>query len=206
MLLEGILLGLTLSLMIGPLLFAIVQAALEKGMHAGIAVAMGLWISDLLFILLIYSGSAALGSFAALPHFKWYAGLLGGSLLFFFGLGALINQREIHLAKGQVRSGTLVNYFLRGFLLNTINPFTVFFWLGIGSGIVATNRDQGFDLFRFFLGMMITLALTDVLKAWGAKHLRNWLTPAHIQRVQQGIGMLLIIFGLVLIGRSVANS
>ncbi len=203
MLLEGILLGLTLSLMIGPLLFAIVQAALEGGFRSGIAVAMGLWISDLLFVLLTYFGTSALASFTALPDFRFWAGLLGGLLLIIFGIISLLTQPEINLTVVKPRTpGKLLNYFLRGFLLNTVNPFTLFFWLSVGSGVVATNHGETLSLFRFFLGMLVTLALTDLLKAWGAKHLRQWLTPQHVHRVQQGIGLLLIIFGLVLAGRS----
>ncbi|MEO6760048.1 MAG: hypothetical protein ABIO24_11395, partial [Saprospiraceae bacterium] len=71
-----------------------------------------------------------------------------------------------------------------------------------GTGIVATHPGQSHVLFQFFLGMLVTLALADLLKAWGAKYLRQWLTPPHIRRLQQGIGLLLIVFGLVLAGRS----
>ncbi len=52
MLIEGMLLGFTLSLMIGPLFFAIVQAGLAGGFRAGAMMAAGIWISDLLFAVL----------------------------------------------------------------------------------------------------------------------------------------------------------
>jgi len=202
MLLEGILLGLTLSLMVGPLLFAIIQAALERGVQAGVAVAMGLWTSDVLFIMLIYFSASALAAFTALPNFRLWAGLLGSLLLIIFGIASLLSRRNIQSAARRRPPGKLAGYFLRGFLLNTINPFTVFFWLGIGSGIVAANREQSLGLLRFFLGMMLTLAIADLLKAWGAKYLCRWLTPQHVMQVQKGIGLLLIVFGLVLAGRS----
>ncbi|MEO6038488.1 MAG: LysE family transporter [Saprospiraceae bacterium] len=203
MLIEGVLLGLTLSLMVGPLFFAIVQAALEGGLRAGIALAMGMWSSDLLFVLLTYFGTSVLASFTALPHFRLWAGLLGGILLIAFGISALLAQSapKLKLVAAKL-PGPLYSYFLRGFLLNTVNPFTLFFWLSIGSGIVAINRGETLGLVRFFLGMLLTLALADLLKAWGAKYLRQWLTPPHIRRVQQGIGILLIVFGIVLLSRS----
>ena len=203
MLLEGVLLGLTLSLMIGPLLFAIVQAALEGGVMTGVAVAIGVWLSDLLFVILTYYSTSTLISFTSLPHFRFWAGLLGALLLVIFGISALLSRPKTKLTLNQTRPRRkIMYYFLRGFLLNTINPFTVFFWLGVGGGVVAANRHETQALLLFFLGMMSTLALTDLLKAWGALYLRQWLTPQHIQRVQQGIGLLLILFGLVLAGRS----
>ena len=100
MLLEGILLGPTLSLMIGPLFFAIVQAALSGGIRAGIAVAVGLWTSDLLFVLRTYFGPSALASFTALPHFRLWAGLLGGLLLVIFGISALLSCLFAHCSTG----------------------------------------------------------------------------------------------------------
>lgn len=203
MLLEGILLGLTLSLMIGPLLFAIVQTSLEEGFRAGVTVAAGMWSSDLLFVALSYFGASALASFTAWPHFTLWVGLLGGLLLVSFGLGILLKRPAKNPVLAVTRSAVPFHqYYLRGFLLNTVNPFTVFFWISIGGGVVAINRGQGQQITQFFLGMLLTIALSDVLKAWGAKHLRQWLTPPHIRRVQQGIGVLLIVFGLVLAGRS----
>ncbi len=202
MLLEGMLLGFTLSLMIGPLLFAIVQASLEGGFRTGVTVAAGMWSSDFLFVLLSYYGASALASFTAWPHFQWWAGLLGGLLLVSFGVGILLKRLPKNPALALIPAAApLHQYYLRGFLLNTVNPFTVFFWISIGGGVVATNRSQGLPSTPFFLGMLLTIALADVLKAWGAKKLRQWLTPPHIRRVQQGIGVLLIVFGLVLAGR-----
>ena len=50
---SGILLGLTLSILTGPILFTIIQTSIEEGFRAGITVASGIWISDLLFIFCI---------------------------------------------------------------------------------------------------------------------------------------------------------
>lgn len=203
MLLEGILLGLTLSLMVGPLLFAIVQAGLAGGFRVGAAMATGVWASDVLFALLAYFGTSALTAFTALPNFRLWAGLLGGLLLISFGL--------VHLLKPSAPVPTLDltsppislwHYTVRGFLINTVNPFTVFFWIGIGSGVIATHQNGGGVALRFFGGMLCTLALADLLKAWGAKSLRQWLTPQHLRWVQRSIGVLLIAFGVVLAGRS----
>ncbi len=92
----------------------------------------------------------------------------------------------------------LPGYWLRGFLLNTINPFTVFFWLGIASAVVAPDQWQPSETLRFFGGMLGTLVLTDTLKAYAAKRVRRFLTPGHTRWVQRGIGLTLVIFGLVL--------
>jgi len=222
MLFEGALLGLSLSFMVGPLLFAIMQASLERGFRAGLALAAGIWTSDILYIALVYHGVDALANLTALPHFRLWSGLLGGAVLVLFGLGTFFRRkvptedslhtpadRVLDALDGPETPGVEHNwmrwgypgYWLRGFLLNTINPFTVFFWLGIASAVIVPNQWAPEKTLSFFTGMLVTLILTDTLKAYAAKRVRHFLTPKHTRWVQRGIGLTLLIFGLVLVIR-----
>lgn len=222
MLIQGVLLGLSLSFMVGPLLFAIVQAGIERGFRTGMAVAAGIWACDVLYILIVRYGIETLAALTALPHFRFWAGLAGGFLLLLFGFGSFMAQktqttdtentaadRLLDKLDGPEKPGVrhnwqqlgLPGYWLRGFLLNLINPGTIFFWLGIATAVIIPNNWNGREITLFFSGMMATLILTDTLKAYAAKRLRNWLTPVHIRRLQQGIGLLLVVFGIALIIR-----
>lgn len=208
--------------MIGPLLFAIVQASLERGFRAGLSVAVGIWSSDMLYILVVWRSVEAIATVTAWPGFKFWAGLGGGLLLLGFGVGSLLSagkpaqparppagDRLLDVLDGPEAAGTAPNwthwgyagYALRGFLLNTVNPFTVFFWLGIATGVVIPNQWDGRETLSFFSGMMGALVMTDTLKAYAAKRVRRFLTPGHIRWVRLGIGATLIVFGLVLIVR-----
>jgi threonine/homoserine/homoserine lactone efflux protein len=93
-------------------------------------------------------------------------------------------------------------YWLRGFLLNTINPFTVFFWLGIASAVIVPNQWAAEKTLRFFTGMLVTLIAIDTLKAYAAKRVRHFLTPQHTRWVQRSIGLALLVFGVVLVIRA----
>ena len=212
MLLQGILLGISLSFLVGPLLFAIVEAGISQGFRAGVSVAAGIWISDLLYVFASFYGIEAMEAVVALPHFKMWAGLAGGLLLTGFGLGSFLKaQKQIQLPKSlqgasqalAIQPKTYLWWWIRGFLLNTINPGTVFFWLGIVTAVVVPSGWKRAEMLVFFGGMLATLILTDTLKAWAAKRLRRFLTPGHIQQIQRGLGVLLIVFGLVLFARSV---
>jgi len=222
MLLQGALLGLSLSFMVGPLLFAIVQASLERGFRAGFALAGGIWTSDVLYVTIIYHGMDALAALTALPHFRLWAGLAGGAVLVLFGLGSLLRRkvptgddhhttadRVLDVLDGPEPPGVEHNwvrwgypgYWLRGFLLNTINPFTVFFWLGIASAVLVPGQWAPGETATFFGGMMGTLVITDTLKAYAAKRVRRFLTPQHTRWVQWAIGLVLVVFGVVLVAR-----
>ena len=208
MLIQGILLGISLSFMVGPLLFAILQAGVERGFRAGLAVAGGIWTSDVLYVLVVLYGLEMLAAMTVLPGFRFWAGLAGGALLVAFGAGNLFFKKsaDVHpssLALGAKEglSRTYTAYFLRGFLLNTINPFTVFFWLGIAGAVLIPNGWSNVEILIFFGGMLGTLVVTDTLKAYAAKRVRHFLTPEHTRWVRIGIGVLLVIFGIVLVLR-----
>lgn len=205
MIFQGVVLGLSLSFMIGPLFFSIVEAGIAQGFRAGLAVALGIWMSDVLYVALVLQGVEGLARMTALPGFKMWAGIIGGVLLVIFGLASWFSAGKLNIADSESsktqRSRTLKNYWLRGFLLNTINPFTVFFWLSIAGAVIIPNGWNAWDSIYFFGGMLGTLVLTDTLKAYGARQIRRFLTPQHTFWVQRSIGLSLFIFGVVLIVR-----
>lgn len=205
MLLQGIVLGLSLSFMIGPLLFAILQAGIERGFRAGLSVAAGIWLSDVLYVMALRFGMDGFAALVALPGFKLWAGIAGGLMLAGFGAGNLLMKTATPENIGSTptlqRSKSLFRYFLRGFFLNTVNPFTVFFWLGIAGAVIIPNGWGDLQMLVFFGGMLGTLVLTDIIKAYTAKRIRVFLTPRHVWLVRRCVGVLLIGFGVVLVAR-----
>lgn len=210
LLLNGVLMGLSLTFMVGPLLFAVVEASLARGFRAGLAVACGMWASDALFVAAIVYGLDAFSALAVQPSFRLAAGIGGGALLCVFGAGSLFfspKNSAPHLldtapAPAEIRWKMLAGHWLKGFLLNVVNPGTIFFWLGVASAIVVPSRWESRQTLVFFAAMLGTLALTDALKAYAAERLRALLTPAHIRQVQRSIGIVLLAIGLGLIGRA----
>ncbi len=200
---QGIIWGLSLSFLIGPLLFSIVDASLERGFRAGLSVAAGIWISDVLFAVGVHGGIKVLASIAASPDFKFWAGIAGGILLIGFGVTSLITRqtRRVPVLVLIKSPKSYFSYFLRGFLINTINPGTLFFWLSITGAVIIPNGWNSAETWWFFTGMLGTLVIADTLKAYGAKLLRRVLLPAHTRQLQRGIGLLLIIFGVSLVIR-----
>ncbi|MCB0542882.1 MAG: LysE family transporter [Saprospiraceae bacterium] len=208
MLIQGIFLGLSLSFMVGPLLFAILQAGIERGFRAGLAVAGGIWFSDVLYVIAVQYGMETMAAVTALPNFKVWAGLAGGMLLVAFGIGNLFIKKtaasedpQYERAAPARRQRSYFQYWMKGFLLNTVNPFTVFFWIGIAGAVLIPGGWGTRELLLFFGGMLGTLVITDTLKAYAAKRIRCFLTPRHTQWVQRSIGFILVLFGLVLMAR-----
>lgn len=142
-LLEGIQLGLALAILTGPLLFALLQASLERGVRGGMMVALGIWISDVLFLAGVYSGLNYVEQLVRWDGFETTLGLAGSLILAGFGLAALLSpppapEQLMEVTRPGKTWGALL---LKGFLINTINPFTVFFWFSVMTGLVR-ERDR----------------------------------------------------------------
>jgi threonine/homoserine/homoserine lactone efflux protein len=199
---KGILMGFSLSFLIGPLLFTLVQTSIENGIRAGFSVAFGIWFSDLIFVVSVVFFVEKLDALVHLTGFEKWAGIIGGVLLIIFGGLNFLKKQSAQIASKPLESNNNWGHFMRGFLINTVNPFTVFFWLGITGTIIVPQHWVNFESLIFFVGMMGTLVLTDSLKVFLAQKISHWLTPKHIWQIRFTLGFLLIIFGISLIIRT----
>ena len=85
LLIKGIFLGLTLSILVGPIIFALLQTAIERGFRAGMMVGLGVWVSDLMYISIAYFGVSYIVAITEYEGFEEILGTIGGFTL--IGLG-----------------------------------------------------------------------------------------------------------------------
>lgn len=201
-LLQGIQTGLILAIMLGPIFFALVQAGVERGMRAGLMVGLGIWISDLIFILSVFFGASYLVVVTEWPGFKATFGSIGGIILIGFGVGMMLTKSPplpaIHEDRPKIGARTYLGLWAKGFLINTINPFTFFFWLSVMSLIMLGENYSTDYASLFFIGVMLTIVLTDTLKVALAKFIRRYMTNRHIHILRVVSGAALVVFGAVL--------
>lgn len=200
---EGIKVGLLLSLLAGPILFTLLQAGIEKGLRAGLAVGSGIWVSDVLFIVAVYFGLSYVKHFVSGPAFALTLGVVGGILLIIFGVGSLFSKPLQGIPQQPASMGAKhwTGLWLKGFLINTINPFTFFFWIGIAGRVVIDGGLSPQQSFQYFAGIVGTIVLTDSLKVALAKRIRHFLRPHHLLWMRRIAGIGLIGFGIALMVR-----
>jgi len=201
--LQGLLYGFVLALMLGPVFFALLQASILHGFRAGARMAFGVLGSDALFIGIAIAGTH---SFLHSTGFQYWLGVGGGILLIFLGLQSLL-KRTVKVATpttavalsaaGHARRKA--GEILRGFYLNSLNPFAFLFWSGqvlIVSGLPGFGRGQ---VISYFLGTLTTILGTDLGKAAAAQRLKRLVTPARILIMNRITGAALVMFGLWLL-------
>ena len=201
---SGIEFGLAISLLAGPILFTLVQTSVEQGFRAGCTVGAGIWTSDALFIASTWLGISYVAALSTWPGFEPLLGWVGGIILVAFGAGALISRAP---ATGQfegraVRQSSYFSLWLRGFIINTANPFTFFFWIGVSSLLFTEKEVQVGEARLFYGGLMGTIIVTDAFKIALAKIIRKWMRPVYIRWMRRIAGIALLAFGVALILRA----
>ena len=219
---NGVLLGLTLSILVGPIIFALIQTAIERGFRAGAMVGLGVWVSDLFYICVAYFGVSHVVKMLEWEGFEEILGTVGGLVLIGFGIGTFLSKPP-KLPGKKKKSSKILNeqlpklldfkkykvfknfdygaLWLKGFLINTLNPFTVFFWAGVVSTMVIGQEMNDRDAVHFFGGILGTIIMTDTLKIWAAKAVRHLLKPGAVLLMRRISGGALAVFGVALIVR-----
>ncbi len=200
---EGILMGLGLSFLIGPIFFALIQTGIEQGFRAGIAYCTGVWASDTLMIFGIHIGISYITSLTQKTGFNTTVGLIGGIILIAFGLSSFFSKSPDFDGKQTIKSSSYPALWLKGFVINSFNPGSIIFWLAITSTVVVPNNMDGGDSSLYFGSLLSALVVTDTLKVLLAKRLRSSLKHTHIVLLRRVAGVALLIFGIVLIGKAI---
>ena len=201
LLVSGILMGLALSFLVGPILFALIQVGIEQGFRAGVVLGLGIWISDFVYIGSVYWGISYVAAVTEMEGFEFYLGGIGGIILIAIGLGTFFSPPPALESGTKVTNSSYLALWMKGFLINTLNPFTLLFWLSMMSTVVLKEELSDLQAGLFFGGIMGTVVIFDSLKVYLAKLIRNKLKPLHILRMRQVSGAALFIFGVALIVR-----
>lgn len=205
---NGIKLGLVLSVLTGPIVFALLQTSIEQGFRAGAMLASGIWVSDLIFIAITYFGVAYVTELAKWDGLEFWLGIAGGVILLVVGSSMMLTKPppdEYFEQKKAVRFSSRFSLWTKGFLINTINPFTFFFWLGVSGMLFTKQALQPDEAQLFYGGLFGTIICTDCTKVGLAKIIRRWLKPKNILLIRKIAGITLLVFGVVLLIRALSN-
>ncbi|SIS70835.1 LysE family translocator [Belliella pelovolcani] len=197
-LLEGVSMGLILSAMIGPVFFTLVQNSIAAGFRNTAVLATGIFLSDLIYVVITYFSVSA---FAQNPYFEVFLGYGGALVLIGFGVSTFFkktvqrpNSAGIDMIKPKKMSA-----FFKGFSINGVNPFVLLFWISIAGLVSLKDEFTSVDVFLYYVGILLTVFLIDLLKAFVAKQLKPFVTPKFMVNMNRVVAVVLIFFGVRLI-------
>lgn len=198
---EGLGWGLLLAFSMGPIFILLTQTAIEKGYKAGLSVGAGIWVSDFIYIYLCYRFIVSIESTFNNPKIKLWIGGIGGLILIIFGIYLIAKKKVLKQETQELTTKNMVGYFSKGFVVNTINPFTPVFWLTIVSTYVLGKGIDTNASAILFGTIMMVIILSDSAKVFLAEYIRTRLNAKHLHYIAIISGAFLILFGLLMFYR-----
>ena len=196
---KGLALGFVLALSVGPIIFTIIKQSLDNGHKGGFSFVAGVWVSDILLVVLSNTVTALVSE--ALEHTRVIA-FSGSVFLIIMGV-YFIFFKKVSLGKDQsgndarFRKRDMARVFASGFIINTLNPGVIFFWLGNATVLSLTHtlRER---IIIFSVCLLVNMS-ADVGKVMMAGKLRNKLTLKMLSIINRISGTILIGFGIALL-------
>jgi threonine/homoserine/homoserine lactone efflux protein len=200
---KGLLLGLILSISLGPVIFAILKQSITNGRKAGYIFVAGVSTSDigLLLIANIFTSIFLL----VLDH-KAFIAMAGAGFLLLLGLYTLFFKKiKIEYdEKGEekvFRKRDYLGIYISGFLMNTLNPSVFIFWFAwtaaIGASAAETNNPVQYK-FLVFATCLVFLLLSDFIKVALASRLRPSLTQKNLIWINRLSAIIILVFSAAL--------
>lgn len=190
-LLSGITLGFAAGISPGPLMTLVITRTLERGLGAGIRIAIAPLLTDLPIIVV------SLLVFAALPPAFEIALSLGGALFVFYLAweiaGSARHARLTAAHTSQAASSDL----WRGIVVNFLSPHPWLFWMGVAAPILTSAwQSNPWSGASFLIGFYGLLVGTKVLVAIAMAGSRRILNDQWYQRLLLASALLLLGFSL----------
>lgn len=195
--LKGFAMGLLLVISVGPVIFTIIKQSINNGREGGFSFILGVWISDLVLVLFSNVFSELV---THLLDFKKPIGVAGSIFLIGMGLYYMFFKKvSLHpqdISLPALKASDHAKIALQGFLLNTLNPAVIAFWLTAATAIAITHTIK--ERIIIFVTTLLINMTADVAKVTLAGKLRSKLTVKNIRVINRVSGLILVIFGTVL--------
>lgn len=188
---NGLIFGLIFLFALGPAFFALIQTSIQQGFGKAIVMAIGISISDILYVLLVLFGMTKM---LQTDDFKFWMAIFGVMMLSSYAVYSWFKPPKVMSEKAIANDSNYSKYFFKGLFLNGLNPFIIVSWATWVS-TVAIKFDYNFDQqVPFFAGMLITILSMDIGKALIAHRLKHLITVKFIQRMNRTVAVILVLF------------
>lgn len=202
---KGIVIGVCASAPMGPVGILTVQRTQKKGRWFGFVTGVGASVSDLIYALLTGLGMSFVFDFINNPVYKFYLQLIGGLMLFGFGLYSFFNNplQNVHQSSGN--KGSLYHNAITGFLVTLSNPMIIMLFMALFAQFAFIVNDHPLIMGVGYLSIIFGALLWWYGLTWLIDKMRTKFDEMGVVIINKIIGSVVIIFSVVALIGTIFN-
>lgn len=195
-LLKAIGIGFTVAAVVGPIGLLCVQRTLQRGWKYGMLSGLGVASGDALYGLIGGLGLSIITNF--LVGQQLWLRLIGGAVLVYLGVKALMSPRQIQAAEEtDASAGGLLSAYTSIFLLTLSNPMTIIFFAGVYASLGELGLQSGTaHAISFALGIFFGSIGWWLLLVTSVSALRSRFKPEMLGSLNRLTGLVIAGFGI----------
>lgn len=193
--LKGYGTGLILSLSFGAGFFSLLHTSIDRGYKKGLLIALGMVISDLLFIALCVFAASFVEN--QLRQLDSEIRLVGFVSLLVLGISTYLKKPNDPSQIQPPASGNFI-YIMKGIMLNSINPLTLLFWLGLAA-FIKSSLPTLLEVVVFFSVTLGAMFFHQFIICYSANKVKHLLSIKKQQLLNHIIGIVFVVVAFVLV-------
>jgi threonine/homoserine/homoserine lactone efflux protein len=198
LILKGILLGLTVSMPLGPIGIILINRTIKRGMLSGFFSGLGLATADTLLALLAGVGFTVIISF--IKEERFIISIIAGLIIIGVGLKVFLSNPVKDIRNREKTDKSLWRDYYSVFVLSISNPYTIFIYVAFFSG-VQINGNVRPELVPFFLvpGVLIGTIGWWFFLSYFVSRFKKRIRLRLIVRLTKIAGIIILIIGIIVL-------
>jgi len=196
---SSVLLGLILSVLIGPVFFVLLETSIRRGARDAILIDIGVLLADVLYLFVAYFSAEQITIWLEKYEFLKF---IGAGIIIIYGIYTIIKKKSPQIEKNidikQLKRPNPIGLISKGMALNAMNPAVLAYWLFVCTYQVKGQNIQGVNVVIFFSICLGTMFVIDILKIYFASRLKKKLTPKNLAAISIVVGCILILIGILM--------
>lgn len=200
-LLKGFIIGLMVSVPLGPMGVMVIQRSLSRGRASGFVSGLGAATADVIFSLIAVWGVAKVIDFIEAHRFVFQ--VVGSLFILFIGAKIFYSDPVKQYRRSRGKKSNLWSDYITVFLMTLSNPIAIFVFIALFAGIHLVGEDH-FYLTSFFVlfGVMAGATSWWFLISWLVSHYRQRFRLKRLWWLNKITGTVIFIIGIIALVRS----
>lgn len=196
-LVRGLLIGLSVAAVVGPMSVLCMQRTMRRGFLYGLFSGLGIATADACYGCIAAFGLTVIATF--LVHEQVWIRLVGGLFLLYLGIRSLLSRPAKQAAETKgVYAMNFLSAYLSTFLLTLTNPLTILSFAAIFAGLgVGSGKSTILTAILVVGGVFLGSSLWWLLLTGGISVLRQRFTESWLLWIHRLSGALIALFGIL---------